>query len=75
VVVHHTGGRGTRVISVSAYAGKRRIGRAHSGRLRIKLTGFPRRSIRVKFVIREVRAHHIVRRRMFRTLHVHCRKR
>jgi hypothetical protein len=72
VVIHHNGGRGTRVISVAAYVGKRRVGRAHSGTLRIRIYGFPHRRARVRFVIREARGHHIVRRTMLRTFRVRC---
>ena len=72
VVIHHSGGRGARVVSVAAYAGKRRVGRAHGGRLRVRLDGFNGSRVRVRYVIREVRGHHIVRRTMLRTYHVRC---
>ncbi|MFL5896258.1 MAG: hypothetical protein ACJ76Z_14245 [Thermoleophilaceae bacterium] len=72
VVIHPNGGRGARIVRVRAYAGKRRIGRARSGRVRIRLAGFPRHAVRVRFVIDELRGRHMVRRRMFRTYHVNC---
>jgi dienelactone hydrolase len=72
VVIHTRGGRGARIRSVHAYVGHHTVGRSHGGRLRIAITGFSGRRVRVKYVIRELRGHHMVARRMHRSYRVRC---
>ena len=74
VTVQPLGGRAARVTRVVAYAGKRRVGSARGGRVRIRVVGLPRRAVRVRLVITESRHGHQVRRREYRTYHP-CRAR
>jgi dienelactone hydrolase len=59
--------RGARIRRVTAYAGRRPIGRARSGRLRVRLVGFANRKVRVMLVIDETRHGRRVRVRTYRS--------
>lgn len=72
VHIHTRGGRGSRIRSIAAYEGRRRVGRSHSGRMHIRITGFSHQRVRVRFLIRERRGHHMVARRMLREYRVRC---
>jgi|tagenome__1003787_1003787.scaffolds.fasta_scaffold20958045_2 dienelactone hydrolase len=71
-VVVHARARGARVTRVTAYTGKHVVGRARRGAVRIRISGFPRRAVHVRFVVRERRGHRVTRRTVRRTLHVRC---
>jgi hypothetical protein len=59
--------RGARITRVTAYVGRRRVGRARGGRLRVRLVGFVNRSIRVKLVVDETRHGRQIRVRRYRS--------
>jgi dienelactone hydrolase len=63
-----------RVLSVTAYAGKRRVGHAHGPRLRIRLDGVAHARERIRFVIHERRGRRVVKQSVIKTYRVRCGK-
>jgi len=64
--------RGARIRKLVAYVGRRGIGRANGARVRVKLTGLPDRSIRVRLYAHEVRKGNSYLRRLKKSVYA-CR--